>query len=638
MSGGAAGFRVGTMSLARSLGLRTMTALLLAIHPGVVMAADPALLPLAPVDLDDDDGDGVEDAQQALLPASAQGDLVPLPAGPVRWPGEAAGVLRAAGRAVEGPGAGESKGLSIQGYRPGRHALLVGGVPLTARFVAARWITPGGKTVSATRGGLEPVRTPPMRLPDDPLERTEENSDHLLLIGHRDDLAGELRLSSLGADGRELDRIEALALREIPCPADLALVTPGTAPAPVAPSPATPGTAPPPGLVCRTTVPIRMALDEVDRDYPVSRGRSIVAELGGRVVASLGGRKLLAARVVGPQEGLATGAIERLRGRLRVFLVRQTPRGGPPFGLTDTQALSLARAQVARTNAIWGQCGVSFGPAATLDLQLVDPPGPSMLAIGCDLGLPAAGGELHFRVDGRPVTVTLPAGFAPREVARRVAGVLATKGLVATVSDNLRISPGALPTSDVLVRRRNGTPALLERPTTGVLSTDRTLSACIGAVDFSDGLQHFTDVDAVAGSVEERALLKAFDDGDSRTIEVIFVPSFATGGRIGESFIVGDHSPLGNMLIEDRAGVRADSISFALAHELGHVLLDVPGHSDDFGRDTPTRLMDSDAADPSAFGPRRLVLAECERAWRQSGPGAPIPLLQPWPIRGPFSR
>jgi hypothetical protein len=587
-------------------------------------------LPLAPVDVDDDDLDGVEDAQQVLLPASAQGDLVPLPVGAVRWVGEVAGGLRAGGRVVEGRAAGEAKGISIQGYRPGRHELMVGEARVITRLVEARWVRPGGQRVSAVRSGLEPVRTPPMRLPDDPLEPTEENAAHLVLIGDPADLGGELRLTSLGADGREIDRLDTPELREIACPADL--VSP-----PAASGAASAGGAPG-RLVCRSTSPIRMALDDVDRDHPVSRGRSLVAELGGRVVVSLEGRKLLATRVVGPQQGLATGAIERLRARLRVFLVRQEAHGGPPFGLTDLQALGLVRAQIARANAVWGQCGVSFGAPASLDLQLVDPPGPSMLAIGCDLGLPAAGGELRFRVDGRPFEVSLPAGMAPREVARRVAQALQRKGLVATVSDNLRIAPAALATSDVLVRHRNGTPALIERPATGPISTDRALTACLGAVDFSDGLQHFTDVDAVAGSVEERALIKAFDDGDSRTIEVFFVPSFATGGRIGESFIMGDHSTLGNMLIEDRAGVRADSISFALAHELGHVLLDVPGHSDDFAHDTPTRLMDSDAADPSAFGPRRLVLAECERAWRQSGPGAPVPMLQPWPIRGGISR
>ena len=40
-----------------------------------------------------------------------------------------------------------------------------------------------------------------------------------------------------------------------------------------------------------------------------------------------------------------------------------------------------------------------------------------------------------------------------------------------------------------------------------------------------------------------------------------------------------------NAIILDRAGIRAGARSFALAHELGHVLLDMPGHPDDYGVD-----------------------------------------------------
>jgi hypothetical protein len=89
------------------------------------------------------------------------------------------------------------------------------------------------------------------------------------------------------------------------------------------------------------------------------------------------------------------------------------------------------------------------------------------------------------------------------------------------------------------------------------------------------------------------------------------------------------------VVLLDRAGVRGGRASSALAHELGHILLDDPGHPDDFGADTPTRLMDADAVNPSAFGPRRLVAAECARAIRQSGPGSPLPLLRAWPL-GPL--
>lgn len=61
----------------------------------------------------------------------------------------------------------------------------------------------------------------------------------------------------------------------------------------------------------------------------------------------------------------------------------------------------------------------------------------------------------------------------------------------------------------------------------------------------------------------------------------------------------------------------------------------MPGHPDDYGVDSPSSLMDADAADPTIFGPRRLSVSECERALRQSGPSAPVPLLSAWPLYAP---
>jgi hypothetical protein len=175
-------------------------------------------------------------------------------------------------------------------------------------------------------------------------------------------------------------------------------------------------------------------------------------------------------------------------------------------------------------------------------------------------------------------------------------------------------------------------PALSGGLTGGRASNDATLSVMIGAVDLEDGLEHFSDVNAAAGTIEERALLKSLDDGDPTTIEVVVVPFFSGGGRIGESFIASDRSSLRNMVVTDRAGVRARRSSLTLAHELGHVLLDMPGHPDDYGTDTPTQLMDSDASDASPFGPRRLSLNECLRAYRQSGPKSAQPILTDWPL------
>jgi hypothetical protein len=87
-----------------------------------------------------------------------------------------------------------------------------------------------------------------------------------------------------------------------------------------------------------------------------------------------------------------------------------------------------------------------------------------------------------------------------------------------------------------------------------------------------------------------------------------------------------------NVVVLDRAGIRMRSSSRTLAHELGHVLMDLPDHPDDYGVDTPTLLMDSDASDESAFGPRRLTLDECARVIRQAGPEARVPLLSNWPL------
>ena len=110
------------------------------------------------------------------------------------------------------------------------------------------------------------------------------------------------------------------------------------------------------------------------------------------------------------------------------------------------------------------------------------------------------------------------------------------------------------------------------------------------------------------------------------------MPLFSGGGRIGESFIGSDLSSVRNVVLLDRAGVRARRSSLTLAHELGHVFMDLPGHPDDYGSDTPTSLMDSDAADPSPFGPRRLSVDDCARVVRQAGPKARTPLLTAWPI------
>jgi hypothetical protein len=466
----------------------------------------------------------------------------------------------------------------------------------------------GDKLVDVTRSNASIERTPPepAPAPADKLAVTDPDALRFLLSGKASEAPTTVSIVSFDPAGGRLDALEGVTLTKTPCLYGA-------------------------GPVCWTTSYIRAVADDVDRNHPLVAGRSVRAEVGGTLAVYSGATKLRSVRVGGPR-ATPVGAIPRLRGRLRIVMVRHRPGGGPPFGVEDDAARALAERQLAWTNALWGQCGITFGPVAEADIRIVDPPPPHLLALGCDMGLPASGGELRVRVEGRPVRVELKPRMTPRVAARVVARAIEAAGFVARVSENSRIEPGADRTADVLVRRRDGQLATLEMPSDGRLSSDPSMTACIGEVDLSDGLDHFTDVDAPAGTVEERALIKAFDDGDPGTIEIFMIPAFAGGGRIGESFINADRSSVRNVVIEDRAGIRADRASFALAHELGHILLDMPGHPDDYGVDVPTLLMDSDAADPSAFGPRRLTLEDCARAYRESGPGSQTSLLVPWPL------
>jgi hypothetical protein len=266
------------------------------------------------------------------------------------------------------------------------------------------------------------------------------------------------------------------------------------------------------------------------------------------------------------------------------------------------------------------------------DVEVVDPPPAALIAVGCDAGLPASGGQISLEAAGRRIRVSTRAGDMPGVVAERLAQALRGAGLRAILSPNHRTSAGVAGTVDVLVRNGRGDPvSVAPLPKLG-LSSDATLEVCLGEVDLENGLTHFVESDAAAGTVEERALVKAFDDGDPSTIDVFIVPSFDQSGRIGESFIDDEGSAIQNTVIIDRAAVRAGPRSYALAHELGHIFLDMPGHPDDYGVDESSSLMDADAADASVFGPRRLSLSDCERALRESGPRAKIPLLESWPL------
>jgi hypothetical protein len=589
---------------------RLALALAVALAHSPSPAAEPPRRMTIFADVDDDDDDGRSDGSQEHLAGRAGRDVTWLDG----WPRSAAPFVSPEARLiVDGrswPGGGKARGrLGVQGMSGGSVTLELGDTQVSLDIVEPVALDGAGARVDlATSHAAISRRLPQFLGTDAASDDPDPDAVRWLFTGPQHVLPEHVELVSVRPDGARVDRLERVAVEPVACPV-----------------------ATPPSLACRATALIRATGDQVDRAHPESSSRSLRAEVGGRIEVHAFGRKAASIRVGGPR-ATALGPIERLRARLRFHVLRGSKGGMPSVGGDDGGARALARLEVDVASGLWGQCGIHFGPATSLDVVVRDPPPSHLLAVGCEIGMPASGGEIRFVTGGHRIRVATSPGRSPVDVARAVARAVEAHGLVAMVSVNARTGPSALRTADVLVRRPDGSFGEIEQDGVFPLSSDASLAACVGEVDLADGLSHFSDADAPAGTVEERALVKAYEDGDPTTIDVFIVPAFSGAGRIGESFIDEPGSSIKNVVILDRAAIRAGARSFALAHELGHVLLDLPGHPDDFGVDRPSALMDADAADPSIFGPRRLSIEDCERALRQSGPGVAIPLLEPWPM------
>jgi hypothetical protein len=610
--------RVGARLLLASLTTSLLTSVALRREAEAHADVMPAAVSLV-ADEDDDDLDGIKDGQEPVLSRLAQADLTSVGDArgarviPTRG-GEHARLI-AAGRPLAW-GAPLPPGAQIQGLSPGvvEVAEHRGATTSVRVFTVSRvgFRDGEGRDVDLATSHASLERQPPSEVTPGESALYEDPDALRVFVITPESTAPPISVESVGATGAHLDFLAAPVLAHVPCAAS--------------------ASSPSEGLHCFASDPLRFVIDDVDRRHALAVARSIRAELGGAIVLRRDGRKLQAIRVLGPRDSPA-GPIARLRASMRPIVVRVSTGGSPAIGGTDAGAAAALRAELLNASLVWGECGVSFGPVDSIPVRVSDPPPAHLLAVGDDLGLPASGGSVDVKVGSLRISIATRAGELPEEVAYEAASAFERAGLVTVVSSNARVGSAAHRSVDVSVRHRDGTLAALEAPAgDGRVSNDPTLTVRIGAVDLADGLSHFGDIDSVAGTLEERTLLKALDDGDPRTIEVVVVPIFAGGGRIGESFIGSDRSSLRNVVLLDRAGVRARRSSLTLAHELGHVLLDVPGHPDDYGVDTPTRLMDADASDASPFGPRRLTIAECARVVRESGPGARMPLLSDWPV------
>jgi hypothetical protein len=300
---------------------------------------------------------------------------------------------------------------------------------------------------------------------------------------------------------------------------------------------------------------------------------------------------------------------------MRVFVLRAAPGAAPVIGVDDLSALRIVREEIASANEIWLQCNVTFGPPNEVPIEIVDPPRWPLIAVADKDGLPARGGIVRLRIDGRALPpIAVPAGSSPTSTALRIAEAVRQAGFHALATVNPKTIYGAASSADVVVRRRNGMLALVEPVPLTPLTTDAQQRIDLGSVELGDGVEEFDNMTAASGTLEERTLVKSFADDDPATIDVFIINRFTHGTRQGEAFIEASSGAIANAVILDRTGLRHRETAWTMAHEIGHVLLNQPLHPDNVGRDRPWLLMDSDNNRGTVNGPKRLSPEECVQA------------------------
>lgn len=372
---------------------------------------------------------------------------------------------------------------------------------------------------------------------------------------------------------------------------------------------------------------LRLVGDAADAEAPGVTGQVLRVALRDVVRVTFLGQRV-EVRVGRP--GSEDGELAARRVRVVMHVLRSRIGGAPLVGRNDGDAVRLAREQIGIADEVWLQCMVTFGRPEEADVRVEDPPPAWLLAIADGDGLPAVGGGvLRLRADGRAIApVTTRAGARPVETALDVASALRAIGLHPTVIENPVTENGAGHSADVLVRARTGRPVTLTADAGAPLGTDARQHVSIGSVDLTDGLQEFDNMNASAGSLEERTLVRALADTDPSTIDLFVVGRFAQETRQGEAFIEGDgRSAITDVVILDRNGLRQSREAWTQSHEVGHALLDDPYHPDNVGPDRPWLLMDADSSAGLVTGPKRLSRDECARVRAMSGPDTVPPLL-----------
>ncbi len=378
---------------------------------------------------------------------------------------------------------------------------------------------------------------------------------------------------------------------------------------------------------CSESGPLYLVGSRAESQHPLLAKRTLLAAVGGRIYASHPSMGEVSFNVGSPEQM----SQERYITEVKLSVLTTSTGEQTATGKAPVESYELLSKLVKQASQVWGACGVDVKIAEKEGFKLAPTPAGSLLVIGCEGRSKSQGGQLALKVADEDIIVRTQRNEGPQVVALNLSLALKRAGFSVKRYTTPLVASEADSVVDILVKGPRG-DWLEIRPLNDTVSNDPGLGACISNVDLSDGLHHFRDSTSARGTREERSLIRQLQDDDPATIEVIVIPEFAGAGRIGESFLDRFGSSIENIIILDRAGLRASTRSMTLAHELGHLLLDMPGHPDDFGVDRPAQLMDADASDASIFGPRRLSLAQCQRALLQSGPGGLNELIKAHPF------
>jgi hypothetical protein len=259
------------------------------------------------------------------------------------------------------------------------------------------------------------------------------------------------------------------------------------------------------------------------------------------------------------------------------------------------------------TNEVLGQCGISVDTEEPGSMAYVEAPKQTFVSLGSELGILPTELEVSIEDEGRLFSRFGLAGMRiPLLAAQNLAAFLETQGLSCRVIENSPRPSRAHSGADLSCIRADGTPARLRIEAQPPFADIMTAEVVLG-----DGLTCYTQDLGSSGSPEQRALILGLWPSPPGISRLIIVDKLLCLQQLAQSFSDDPKSPLFGAMIIDRRGLARGREVFALAHELGHVLLSTPGHPEDDEPFDPELLMNSQSSSIYA-GPRRIPAPLCE--------------------------